>query len=217
MAKGFDFIGMVIDAPEDQRTGMLAQAASMFGKPLADLETELAERLKSGKAKREAAERKVKVAERNTKIEAVTAKVEAVRDDVDTLRALHDEVAALEGAIVLSGFDNDTFCFTVSGLAISKRGGGTGGGKPAANQPRPYADSHGDRVFGQLTVWAEENVGLDILVDLSAEHEVELSYSDKTGKLKSKNLAKLLKKAGEITDSEVTAEETETFEASKVE
>lgn len=217
MAKGFDFIGMVIDAPEDQRTGMLTQAASMFGEPLADLETELADRLKSGKAKREAAVRKAKVAERNKAIEAITAKVEACRDDLDTLRALHDEVSALEGAIVLSGFDNDTFCFTVSGLTVSKRGGGTGGGKPAANQPRPYVDSNGDRVFGQLTVWAEKNVGLNTLVDLSAEHEVELSYSDKTGKLKSKNLAKLLKKAGEITDSEVTAEETETFEASKVE
>jgi hypothetical protein len=121
----------------------------------------------------------------------------------------------LEGAIVLSGFDGDTPVFTVSGLKVSKRGGGTGGGKPSATQPRPFVDSLENRVFGQLTKWAEENVGLDTLADLSDEHEVELSYSDKTGNLSSKNLAKLLKLADRISDSPVTADEQATFEASK--
>lgn len=215
MAKGFDFIEMVIDAPIDQRAGMLAQAASMFGKPVADLEAELANRLVAGKAKREAAERKTVNAKRNAAIEAITATVESIRGDTEALRTAHEAVGVLEGAIVLSGFDGDTLTFTVTGLKVSKRGGGTGGGKPAANQPRPFVDSVGDRIFGQLTVWAEDNVGLDTLADLSAEHDVELSFSEKTDKLTSKNLVKLLKAAGEITDSEVTADETETFEASR--
>ena len=214
MAKGFDFIGMVIDAPVDQRADMLAQAASMFGKPVADLEAELATRLNATKAKREKAERKRKAEERNAKIEAVTAKVEACKD-VETLRVLHEEVSELEGRIVLSGFFLDSPMYTVEGLKRSKRVGGTGGGKPAANQPRPFVDSVGDRIFGQLTKWAEDNVGLDILAELSEEHDIELSYSDKTGNLTSKNLVKLLKAAGEITAQAVTADEHAAFDADK--
>jgi len=215
MAKAkFDFIGMVMDAPEDQRAGMLEQMANMTSTPVSELSEQLDSRLNKRKETEEQKARRLEREERNKRVETVTATVESLRDDIDGLRVAFEEVSELEGQIVLSGFDSDTLVFTVGGLKVSKRGGGTGGGKPAANQPRPYV-SDGERILGQLPKWAEENVGLAELEELSEEHEIDLSYSAKTGKLGSKNLAKLLLKAELIEKSEVTAEEQAAFEATR--
>jgi len=211
--KGFNFIEMVIEAPEAERSGMLDQMVTMSGgkQTLAELEKQLKAALLSGATKRKAAEAKVAREARNVAIEAVTAKVEACREDTLS-RDLFDEVAELEGHIVVSGFDMGHMAFTVLGLKVSKRGA-TGGGKPAANQPRAFVDSDGNRLFGQLPKWAEESVGLEELEELSDEHDIELSYSAKSGKLGSKNLAKLLLKAELIEKRDVTADEQASFEA----
>jgi len=216
MAKAkFDFIGMVMDAPEDQRDGMLAQMANMTSTPVSELMEELTKRLNKRTETEEQKARRLEREERNKRVEAVTATVESLRDDIDGLRVAFEEVSELEGLVVLSGFDSDTPTFTVAGLKVSKRGGGTGGGKPSATQPRPYVDEDNERIFGQLPKWAEDKVGLAELEELSEEHEIDLSYSAKTGKLGSKNLAKLLLKAELISKSEVTADELATFEASR--
>ena len=152
MAKGFDFIGLVIAAPETERSDMLSQMATMTPVTVESLQEELAKRLVATAANRKATAAKVIRDKRNAAIEAVKVLVEAIRDDNEALVSVFDTVSELEGQIVLSGFELGAPTYTVLGLKTVTRGG-TGGGKPAAVKdkgtpaghpfrPLPFAGGH---------------------------------------------------------------------------
>jgi len=71
------------------------------------------------------------------------------------------------------------------------RKGGTGGGKPGATQPRPFADSSGERILGPVTTWLDANY--------TAQLQADMGVFRPNGKRRAgQNLVDVLIKAGAL-------------------
>lgn len=169
---------------------------------------------------REKALEAIEAEKKNAKKRALLAKQEAFKTEVseidifdtddETLADLVSQANELKAFLVVTVNDNGDVGLTVSGLRKPK-GGSKGGGKPKADQPRPYkAADTGERILGSLTTWAKENVPADVLK--AAKHT-------EAGKLRGGNvLVTFLKNEQEVDGSKfgpyiVVDEDSEAFKA----
>lgn len=128
-------------------------------------------------------------AARKSRLEALATEAEGVSLDSDTLGDFVSRVVAEGGVVTI----NPDLTLGVT-LPKAKRGGGTGGGKPAKDAPRPFLDGDGNRVTGAITDWMRDN--------LTEKQQQDANCFRPNGKLRTgAKLAKALVDAGYLTES----------------
>jgi len=226
MAKNKQIFLTVAAAPLDQRDMLVATLAPIQLPPMSVedfLAQVVAVEADAEKAKAAAVDKAAK-AERNKAIEALNVEAEELSvtldpEDMDVIQSILDRMSELKGdqkapvVMAITGIVGTSLTFEVTGLKVRK--GSTGGGKPAANQPRDYVDVDGNRVVGSLNKWATDNLDAYDFQELDDDLDSLLLRNDK-GELKGgTKLRNRLVKKGYIVASPVTSEEMAEWEAGK--
>lgn len=134
-------------------------------------------------------------ARRKAAIEALNSEAGSMTLDSENLADFVGRVVAEKGSVTL----NPDLTLSVS-LPTARRGGG--GGKPKADQPRPYVDAEGNRILGAVTDWLDANY--------TEEEQQEAGLFRPNGKRRAgQNLVEYAVRAGFLVRSPIPTEDSE--------